>query len=181
DVERAHVVGFSMGGAQAQEVAIRYPERVRKLVLCNTYTSRDARAAAMFRGRVLLRERLSAEEFHRLTLPWAYTHQDYGRPEYIEGVITALLKDANPQSNAAYARQIEATIDFVSDDRLGQIAAPTLLLFGEDDITTPLRFARSLEAGIEDTRTHVVPGAGHGLPWSHPDEFNEVVREFLEA
>lgn len=179
EVARAHVVGFSMGGAQAQEVAIRYPERVRKLVLCNTYSSRDARAAAMFRGRVLLRERLSAEEFHRLTLPWAYTHHDYERPGYIDGVIDALLKDPYPQSNEAYARQIEATIDFVSEDRLSEIAAPTLLLFGEDDITTPMRFCRSLEAGIADTRTHVVPGAGHGLPWSHPDEFNKAVREFL--
>ena len=181
DVERAHVVGFSMGGAQAQELAIRHPERVRKLVLCNTYTSRDARGAEMFRGRVLLRERLSAEEYYRLTLPWAYAYQDYQRPGYIDGVIEALLNDPNPQPLDAFRRQVEATVSFDSEDRLGQITAPTLLLFGEDDITTPLRFARALDAGIADTTLHTVPGAGHGLPWSHPDEFNRVVGEFLEA
>ena len=61
------------------------------------------------------------------------------------------------------------------------IRAPTLLLFGDEDITTPPRFVRSLSAGIADTTTHIVEGAGHGLPWSHPEEFNRVVGEFLEA
>ncbi len=181
DVEQAHVVGVSMGGAQAQELAILHPERVRRLVLCNTYTSPDARADELFRGRVLLRERLSAEEYLRLTLPWAYTHQDYQRTGYIDGVIEAQLNDPNPQPLEAFRRQVEATVSFDSEDRLGQIRAPTLLLFGEDDITTPLRFARALDAGIADTTLHTVPGAGHGMPWSHPQEFNRVVGEFLEA
>jgi pimeloyl-ACP methyl ester carboxylesterase len=43
-----------------------------------------------------------------------------------------------------------------------------------------MRFARTLEAGIANARLHIVDGAGHGLPWSHPEELNRVVREFLE-
>jgi pimeloyl-ACP methyl ester carboxylesterase len=168
-----------MGGAQAQELAIRHPARVRRLVLCNTYSSRDARGSAIFRGRVLLRERLSKREYLEITLPWAYTHLDYERPGFIERTIEAALNDPHPQSDAAFARQVEATIDFFSEDRLGQIRAPTLLLFGEDDITTPLRFCRALERGIPDTRTVVVPRASHGLPWSHPEAFNSAVLDFL--
>jgi pimeloyl-ACP methyl ester carboxylesterase len=179
DVERAHVVGFSMGGAQAQEVAIRHPERVDKLVLCNTYTSGDPRGTDIFQSRVLLRERLSPEEYQRVTLPWAYTYEDYQRPGFIEGTIDAVLNDPYAQDDEAYRRQVAATLSVVTERRLGQIAAPTLLVFGEDDITTPLRFARVLESGIPDARLVVVPGAGHGLPWSHPDALNEAVREFL--
>ncbi len=181
DVERAHVVGFSMGGAQAQELAIRYPERVRRLVLCNTYTSRDPRGESVFRGRVLLRERLSPEEYQRLTLPWAYTHRDYERPGFIEQTIEALLNEEHPQSLDAFRRQVEATLSADTEGRLAEITAPTLLIFGEDDITTPLRFARTLEAGIPDATLRLVEGAGHGLPWSQPEEFNRIVGEFLEA
>ncbi len=180
-VEQAHVVGFSMGGAQAQELAVHHPERVRRLVLCNTYSSRDERGAAIFRGRVLMREKLSPEEYTRLLLPWVYTVRDYARPGFIEQTVEALLNDPYPQSPDAFRRQVEATIAHDMEDRLGQIKAPTLLLFGEDDITTPLRFARALEAGIPNATLTLVPGAGHGLPWSHPGEFTRAVRAFLEA
>lgn len=181
DVEQAHVVGFSMGGAQAQELAIRYPERVRRLVLCNTYTSRDPRGEAMFRGRVLLQERLSSEEFQRVTLPWAYSYRDYQRPGFIDKTVEAILNDEYPQPLDAYRRQVEATLTADTEGRLGQIRAPTLLVFGDEDITTPLRFARTLQSGIPDATLRLVEGAGHGLPWSHPDELNRLVREFLES
>jgi pimeloyl-ACP methyl ester carboxylesterase len=179
DIERAHVVGFSMGGAQAQEVAIRHPERVRKLVLCNTYTSRDPRGESIFRGRALQREKLSLEEATRQMLPWVYTHEDYRREGFIEATVESILNDPYPQSLDAFRRQIEATLDFDARSRLGEIRAETLLLFGEDDITTPLRFARELQAGIPNARLTLVPGAGHGLPWSHAEEFNRIVGEFL--
>ena len=181
DIERAHVVGFSMGGGLAQELAIRHPERVRRLVLCNTYTSRDPRGESIFRGRVVLREKLTPEEYQRLTLPWAYTHGDYERPGFIEETTQAILNDPYPQSIDAFRRQVEATLTVDTEGRLGEIQAPTLLLFGDDDITTPLRFARALETGIPNAQLRLVEGAGHGLPWSQPEEFNRIVRPFLEA
>jgi pimeloyl-ACP methyl ester carboxylesterase len=179
DIEQAHVVGFSMGGAQAQEVAIRHPSRVRKLVLCNTYTSSDPRGEEIFRGRGLQREKLSVEEATRLMLPWVYTHEDYRREGFIEATMQSILNDPYPQSLDAFRRQIEATLDFDTRAHLGEIRAETLLVFGEDDITTPLRFARELEAGIPNATLTLVPGAGHGVPWSHAEEFNRIVGEFL--
>jgi 3-oxoadipate enol-lactonase len=180
-VQQAHVVGFSMGGAQAQELAIRHPERVRRLVLCNTYSSRDDRGATIFHGRVLLRDVLSPEDYARVLLPWTYTYQDYERDGFIEGTIETILNDPHPQPADAFRRQVEATISVQTEDRLAQIRAPTLLLFGEDDITTPMRFARALEAGIPNATLHTVAGAGHGLPWSHPEEFNRAVLAFLDS
>ncbi|MEX1253381.1 MAG: alpha/beta fold hydrolase [Dehalococcoidia bacterium] len=179
-IEQAHVVGFSMGGGQAQELAIRHPDRVNKLVLCSTYTSGDPRGEAIFRSRVLLHDRLTDEEYRRVTLPWAYTYEDYQRPGFIQDTIEAILNDPHPQDADAYRRQIDATLSVDTEARLDQIRAPTLLVFGEEDITTPLRFARALEAGIPHARLVLVPGAGHGLPWSHPDALNEAIRAFLD-
>ncbi len=178
-VSQAHVVGYSMGGAIAQELALSFPTLVSRLALIATYTSGDPRGTAIFEGLGQLRKRLSREEYSRIVVPWLYTAQEYQTPGFVEEALRRALDDPLYQEQDAYERQSRATTTFYSQDRLHQIACPTLLVFGEEDIMTPLRFARRLNDGIHQSRLVVLAGAGHGLLHSRWTEVGSLIQGFL--
>ena len=179
NVARADIVGVSMGGVIAQEMAIRHPERVRRLVLVTTYTSGDPRGTAIFEGQAILRRTLSREQFCRLTFPHAYSHADYRRDGFVEEMIRRTVSNDLWQPQDAYDRHVRAVLNVNTEDRLAQIAAPTLIIAASDDILTPGRFSSLLAREIPDSRLVTVEGAGHGLIWSHPAEVAREIEAFL--
>lgn len=178
-VPRAHVVGASMGGAIAQELAIRRPDLVDHLVLLSTYTSSDPRGAAILESWLHLQRALPREAYLRAIYPWLFTVEEYGAPGLIEDVIQYALENRSQQSPEAYERQMQAALSHHSVGRLSAIRAPTLVLFGEDDILTPLRFAHSLMEEIPHVRLRTFPGAGHALVWTRTREVAEEILGFL--
>ena len=178
-VAAAHVVGYSMGGAIAQALALDFPRRVRSLTLIATYSSGDPRGTAIFDGFGQLRQRLSREEYAHIIFPWLYTVQDYHRPGFIEEALRRSLEDPLYQEQEAYERQSQATTGFFCEDRLGEIACPTLLVFGEDDLLTPLRFARKLHEEVRGSRLVVLAGAGHGLLATRAEVIGALIEGFL--
>ena len=179
-IESASVVGLSMGGAVAQELAITRPEAVQRLALISTYDAGDPRGTAIFRQFARLRRTLSREDYHRTLLPWFYTHQEFLSVISPEDAVQRLCQDPFFQEPDAYERQVEATIAFHSKDRLGRIACPTLLIFGDEDLFTPMRFARSLHEGIKGSRLVVLAGAGHGLVWTRAGEVASLIDGFFQ-
>jgi len=180
DIASTRVVGYSLGGAIAQEMAISFPQLVDRLVLLATYDAADPRGAALFRGFASLRRDLPRDEYVRLTLPWAYTYKEYEIPGLIEQVVKDVLEDSLFQETEAYERQMEATITFNSRDRLHRIACPTLLIFGEEDVMTPLRFARELVRGIKDSRLVTLEGTGHLFVRTRLREITALIDGFLK-
>lgn len=180
-IARADVVGQSMGGVIAQEMAIRYPERVRRLVLVTTYTSGDPRGSAIFEGQALLRRTLSREEYCRATFWSVYSHQDYRREDgFVETMIERTAGNDLWQPQDAYERHVRAVTSANTEGRLGEISSPTLILAGAEDILTPMRFSSLLARDIPDNRLEVVDGAGHGMIWSHSDAVVDAVDGFLQ-
>ena len=179
-VDKAHVIGYSMGGAIAQELAINQPQLVDKLILLATYDSTDNRAQDLFRGFASLRRDLNREDYLRLTLPWGYTYEEYERPGFVEEVIAEVVSDPLYQENDAFTRQMEATIAFNSRDRLHLIKSPTLLVFGDEDIITPMRFANSMGSRIKNAKLVVIKGTGHLFMRTHFKEASEAIKDFLD-
>lgn len=179
-IARAHIVGFSMGAAVAQELVLAYPERAQSLVLISAYTSSDPRGEALFNGWKLLRRVLSREEYFRTILPWIYTHQEYRIAGFIDKVIQASARDPLGQEDEALSRQIDAILSFTSEDRLHRILAPTLLVAGQEDLLAPLRFARTLAEGIPNSKLEIVPDSGHGVLWTRPKEVSRLLLAFLD-
>ncbi|MFC9916579.1 alpha/beta fold hydrolase [Streptomyces sp. NPDC059862] len=177
-VDRAHVAGFSGGSAIAQELALRHPEAVRSLVLMSTWARADAYFTTMTRFWHWLvtgapDERAMLEAFFL----WMYTPRAHADGT-VQRIIDETLAFPYPQSAEAFQRQLEPFMQHDTLDRLPGITAPTLVLAGERDITTPPRLGRVVADAIPGARFEVMAGEAHQPFQESPDVFNARVDAF---
>jgi pimeloyl-ACP methyl ester carboxylesterase len=174
----AHVAGLSWGGTVVQELYRHHPGLVATLILADTYAGwKGSLPEADLRARIAgARKMLAspAEEFDP-TLPGLFA----GDPpaEYVS-LLEDVATDVRPESLRA---QLFVMAEADQRDLLARIAAPTLLIWGELDVRSPLAVARQFEEAISDTTLVVIPGCGHVSNLERPDQFNEAVRTFLRA
>jgi len=177
-VDRAHVVGVSMGGMIAQELALNHPGRVRTLHLGCTLARPDAYMRALAESWRDLRVNLSREASLRAFGPWLFAPQTYAeRPEFVELLFQNALANPHPQTLTGFLRQGEAIAGHDTVERLGQLRCPTLVSVAEEDILVPPRFSRQLAADIPGAKLEEVPGAAHAYFWERPDVFNALCLE----
>ena len=178
-IDRAHVLGVSMGGMIAQEIALSHPQRVRTLQLHCTFARGDR--FTQVRGDVwhLLRTKLTREESMRAVMLWLFDAATYNdRLDFIETIIANGLANPHPQSLIGFERQREAIASHDTVDRLRHITCPTLVSTGEHDALVSPAFSRQLAAHIPAAELRTLPG-GHVYFWEHPTQFNEMCLDFL--
>ena len=158
EVPSAHVAGFSMGSAIAQELALRHRELVRSLVLVSTY----ARPDALFRSQLdfwrwLPEVAPSERAFYEAFFTWVYTPRAHA-----DGSVGQIVEEAlafpHQQSVEAFQAQVDVCLGHDTADRLSQIAAPTLVLSGELDVILPPRFGRDVAQAIPARGLRCCPG-----------------------
>ena len=176
-VERTHVVGTSLGGMIAQELALSAPERVEKLVLVCT-TPGGPHAAPMPEVTVkLISEAPGLEPVVALRRFVENALAPDPAAEIVERILTHRLATAQPP--AAWMAQAAAGAAFDAWDRLPEIEAPTLVLHGTADVVVAPANAELMGERIPGARTKRFEGCGHLLYWEEPERFVEVVGEFL--
>jgi pimeloyl-ACP methyl ester carboxylesterase len=149
-LERVHVLGISMGGRIALELALSYPTWVGRLVLVST--------SAAGRGKVTMSWPM------RLLLPlkWA-----------------GLLRGSYPQPRYAHLRQRQASASYDATGRLGQIRAPALILHGRRDKSMPLELAERMHAGIPGSQIEVFRGGHVFFLFSERQQFLDRIGRFM--
>ena len=179
-IERAHIVGVSLGGVIAQEFALAHPERLNRLVLLATFATSDVWLRTITEGWMAMHAALPTEAYTRAVLPWIYTPRTFAeRPDFIDLVVRQTVESRHPQDAQAHARQAVVSRAHDARARLPCITAPTLVLVGDTDILTPPRYAAELAALIPGAQLHILPGGGHGAIAEVPQAINAALLDFL--
>jgi pimeloyl-ACP methyl ester carboxylesterase len=179
-VERAHVLGFSMGGFVAQEFALRYPERVDRLVLAATSAGGPTHVAAA--PEVMAAFLPTAEpprEWIRNRLHLAYTAEYLRDPGRVERMIDLRLE--HPQPPHGYRGQLAGAAVFDRSGEVSRIRAPTLILAAEGDPLVPVGNASYLAAQIPGSRLIVYEGLAHQFNVEAHERFNRDIVDFLRG
>ena len=182
-ISRAHVVGLSMGGTVAQELALRHREVVRSLTLVSTWAQADARFIRVVESWVSLASRVPIEERYRhVFFPWIFGPAFFERKDNVEAAFRGALAYPHQTKAEAIDRQARGIYAWNGTrvSRLGTIRVPTLVVAGKDDIVTPPDFARALAKLIRRARLTLVPG-GHWLILEQADAFNRALLRFLKG
>ena len=175
-IDRAHVLGASLGGMIAQELAVAAPERVDKLVLCCTTPGGPSTVpmpevtVQLFAEAQTLAPEVALRRFVENALG----------EDPPAGLVDELFarRVANPPDPAGWQAQAAAGIGFQGVE--GQIAAPTLVLGGTADNVVDHRNAEVLARRIPGARVELLAGAGHLFFWEQPDESVRIINEFLK-
>lgn len=179
-MDRAHIVGASMGGMIAQEFAINHPGRVNRLVIaCSRMIASELRRKVSMAQRALWASDLPRDVVSAIQMPWSSTPgilQDESLPL---AALALQAKDPYPIAKHAYLRQLDATLAHDTVARLGRITAPTLVLVGAEDILTPPHESVALAARIPGSELRILPRGGHGFTGEYAPQFNRAVVEFL--
>jgi pimeloyl-ACP methyl ester carboxylesterase len=178
-ITRAHIFGMSLGGMIAQEIALRHPTRVDRLVLgCTTPGGPNAERA---RGALaaLVRAAVSpVDRAMRIMAQFTLSADTLRtRPEVVDDWIA--IAHGEPKHRLGVVGQLLAASRHDTWDRLSRIAAPTLVVTGDADTLIPASNSRLLAERIPGARLRSIPGAGHDFPADRPEETAEVVRGFL--
>ncbi len=176
-IDRAHVIGGSMGGAVSQILALRYPERVRTLVLaCTTCRVSPWRRKLLGEWIDLLDER-GRIRFGRENIRWVLGARHLKRLLPLAPFVAPLAVRAPAHGIRGQIEAILAVSPMVVDN-LEHIRAPTFVITGSQDVLTPVADAEELAERIPDSELRVIMGAAHGFMVANAGIFNRHVLEF---
>ncbi len=174
EIERAHVVGLSLGGMQAQHAALHHPTRFDRVVLADTSAAFGADPDEWLAGWLSPLDEGGSVADVVGSAANAIVHQPLA-PE----TRLALTESAGAIPGCAFEQASRVIAGHNLADRLGQIQHPCLVVVGEHDGETPLEYSHDLVAAIPNAALDVIPGVGHLSSLEDPERFNAAVRSFL--
>lgn len=181
ELDTFHLLGMSMGGAIAQEMALIAPERLRTLTLVVTFAGGGNWAIERSRLWAEIRGLLDHETHLDWLLLFGMSEQFYESAERIAYSKQLMRANPHPQSTEAFQRQIEASGRHETRDRLPTISVPTHVIGAEHDTLVPVWKSKEIAELIPDADYSVMPGAPHALNMERAEEFNEMVLGWLRS
>lgn len=176
EIPDAHIGGISYGAEISMLFALRYPNRVRSLILSSAVSELDPQLAGMTESWIAAARTRDPEMFFQVSYPVNFSASWIGH---------------NRETLEA-ARQRYRTLDMVAllelllsfrnlniTDRLGEISAPALVIVGEEDILKPRRNSEIIARKIPEADLAIVPHAGHAVLWEQWRVFNALILGFL--
>lgn len=179
DIQQAHMLGWSMGALMAEEVVLRHPGKVIKLVLYAAHCNAGLFPPAPEVIQKLTDTSGTLEEqgmrFISVLFPpdWLQSHG-----ERLKEIFYRPMGNISPETMGKQSMAIDTWKGCC--DRLGEINTPTLVITGADDVLVPPQNARYLADKVPNAQLAVSENSGHGLMFQSPDKFSERVIGFLK-
>jgi len=179
-VPSAHILGWSMGGLIAEELALKYPDKVDRLILYAAHCSGDLHPPTrevieqICRGSGLP-DFQDSLKFVCMLFPddWVEKNQHRIRGLFLKPMSTIPVEELRKQAQA-----IENWNGVC--ERLRGVMCPTLLVHGDSDILTPLEESKNMARLIPDSRLEIMKGGGHGVIFQERERFADIVLDFLK-
>ena len=178
NIEKAHLIGYSMGGQIAAKFAEKYPDKTNKMIGCVCYANINTHVRLFVETLIELNESNVDEHIiEKIGLPWIFSDQ------FLEKNFTSLLQlreEQKPKSLVGLKRHFAAQCAFISEaECFKNIKAPVLFIAGDEDkICLPAEVKKFADL-IPHSKMMIFSEAGHLLSLEHPNKFGQVLCNFL--
>jgi 3-oxoadipate enol-lactonase len=176
DIQRTHWVGLSMGGMIGQALALKAPNVLASLALCDTSSRIPAEAKPQWEERIRTAETTGMEPLVEPTLARWFTAPFRERRKDVVDRVAAMIRSTPV---AGYVGCCHAISALNLTDRLGAIKLPTVVIVGEDDPGTPVAASRVIAEAIKSARLEIIPAAAHLSNMEQPEAFNRALSGVL--
>lgn len=179
-VESAHVFGVSLGGMVAQELVLRHPAKVRRLVLACTHAGpRTATRSPDWAVQIFNESRdMPRSAALRHSIPLLFAKKTVAeRPEFVDETLAVMEKNNQPKTS--YLLQLGAVMQHDTADRLSQITHPTLIMTGTEDTLVDPGNSRFIARAIPGARLLEFEDSGHVFFTEIAPEVNKVLIDFF--
>jgi pimeloyl-ACP methyl ester carboxylesterase len=178
---KVHILGLSMGGLIAQELALNYPSKIKSLILCSTNCNPNKLIGTLPEFKSFIN---NASDGKLTGMSREFMLQMCYTSEYLQDNMNRLLNrmvsSPYPTPPVGYIRQAQALMKFDSCDRLSEIKAPCLVLAGEKDILSPPENSRILVNLIPNAKLTIFKNTGHVFLHEIPDDTINEIGTFIE-
>lgn len=175
-IAQAHIGGISYGAEIGMVFALKYPEKTRSLILSSAVSQVDPLLKGWMESWIAAARTLDPEILFKITYPLNFSEAWIGTNE-------TALRQARERYALLDLKALEelllsfSHLDVTAD--LEKVAAPTLVIVGEEDILKPRQYAEIIARQIPNAEFAVIPRAGHAVCWEQPGLFNTLILGFL--
>jgi len=180
NIQSASFIGHSLGGCVAQQIALNFPKRVNKLVLCST----TAKLPPVNRITVqttmeMMTVDMPREILVKSVLTRLFSNHFLSDDKRFKDAIKLSLSQSAEDARRIFTYQANALLKHDTTNILHNITAPTFIISGEEDLSVPIKGARYLADNIPTAKLLSVPDMGHMLPIEDPEYFSQCAVDFL--
>jgi 3-oxoadipate enol-lactonase len=175
-ITRTHFIGLSMGGMIGQIIAIKYPQMLQSLVLCDTMSRVPTEAKPMWDDRIHTAETGGMEPLVEPTLARWFTEPFRQKGSPVLDQVRTMIRSTPPRGYTGCCHAIAA---LNLTDHLKAITLPTLIIVGEDDPATPVAASHVIHEQIRGSELVILKSAAHLSNLEQPEAFNQALTAFL--
>jgi pimeloyl-ACP methyl ester carboxylesterase len=179
EIETAYILGWSMGGKIAQELAIARPDLVKKLIIAASASKFPDRSAFVFKAFLDMLHQGEYESLARWQMSLCFSDSFFSNAEAVATTLNVFLNPTYPVTLEGFNSQVAALISHDRREQLQGIRVPTLVLGAQEDGFYPASVVRETAAEIRGAKVQILPGS-HLCYIERPEEFSQAVIAFLK-